>query len=96
MPVENLFFRLEYTLISRELKTSQTLAIFLGERPSIWNSPIGENLASPWLIVNRLETSLGILGLDLRGLKPSGIWKASSFGGASQFDDGFLCVRGLL
>ena len=33
--VANMFFCLEYTLMSKDLKTSHTVAILLGERPSI-------------------------------------------------------------
>ena len=46
--------------MSREHKTSRTLAIFLGDRPSIRKSPDGDATVSPELLDNRLEDFLGV------------------------------------
>ena len=46
--------------MSREHKTSRTLAIFLGGRPSIRKSPDGDATVSPELPDNRLEDFLGV------------------------------------
>ena len=55
-----LFFLLEYTLMSREHRTSHTLAIFLRDRPSIRKSPSGDAAVSPGLLDIRLEDFLGV------------------------------------